>query len=462
MANLFTRLAEDAGSWMAQKIAAFIQTPREQALKTLQGYYEGNHPAQLKVKQGQDNDNVTANWIGLSVDRSVSMLVGGGVEFEYPEEAKAQDEYIDQVWDANSRRILLHDTALDGAVWGTLFLKIVPDGIKDPYAEAVFPRLVLLDPKLMTIEANPLDKNRVEKYIMQFKVVDNGKERVFKEITRRAEAADFEAEQESETWIVEMWEYIAGWRLMDSVEFPYDFPPVIHWKNLPSIHSIYGMSDIEQVINIQDKYNFVQSNNLKINRYHAHPKTWAAGVTKTEKSSWGADEMIMISAADGKINNLEMSSDLTASRNIAQDMRQSVFDLTRQPDISNQPDKVGQITNFGLRLLYSDAITKMETKRELYGEAFREINRRLLIIAGQAGIKCEVVFGSVLPVDDLADLTLDKQAIEMGIVDKQTVAEKWAKRYGQDWETIQERMQEEKGAESNIGSILLRRFNQGQ
>lgn len=465
MANLFTRLASDAGNWMAEKVAYYMTTPREQALKSLQNYYEGNHPAQLRVKQGQDNDNLTMNWIGLAVDRAVSMLVGGGVEFKYPEEAKAQGEYIDRVWDANKRRIFLHDDALDGATWGTVFIKIVPDGIRDLYTNEKFPRLVLLDPKFMSVETSPMDKSEVEKYVMQFKVVIDGKEHVFKEITRHSQPDDFEPTEEAEerdTWLVEMFEYVNGWQLLSRVEFPYDFPPIHHNKNLPSIHSVYGMSDIEQIINAQDKYNFVTSNNLKINRYHAHPKQWATGFKTVEQKSWGSDEMLVTPNPEAKFGVVEMSGELIASRAIAQDLRQGLFDLARQLDISSITDKVGQLTNFGLRLLYSDAIAKTETKKELYGEAFREINRRLAIMAGQEAVKCEVVFGSVIPINELEEINLDQQAIDMGIVDKQTVAEKWAKRYGQDWETIQERIQQQKAGESNIGSILLQRFNQGQ
>ena len=341
----------------------------------------------------------------------------------------------------------------------------VPDGLAEPYTGVMYPRLVLLDPKLMTIEVDPLDKSEVEKYIMQFKIIVDGKERLFKEVTRHSMPDDFDLQGEEETpdtWVVETWEFINTWTLINSVQFPYDFPPIIHWKNLPSIHSVYGMSDIEQVINAQDKYNFVVSNNLKINRYHAHPKTWGAGVTKTEKSSWGADEMILISSPDGKINNLEMSSDLGASRSISQDLRQSIFDLARQVDISSITDKIGQLTNLGLRLLYSDALAKTESKRELYGEAFAEINRRLLLMAGAQPVKCEVVWGEALPVNMSEEMELDKSALEAGIVDKQTVAEKWAKRYGQDWETIQERLQEQRANESSIGAVLLQRFNRGE
>lgn len=459
MANLF----EQAGQWMAQQIAGYLQTPRERVFKIVQDYYTGDHPAQLRVKVGQDNDNVTMNFLGLAVDRAISMLVGDGVEFTYPQEAEATQEYINRIWDANRRSIFLHETALDGAIFGTPFIKMIPDGVKDPYTDATFPRLVLLDPKLMTVEVDPLDKSKVNQYVMQYKVTINGKERLYREVTRRAQPDDFETpESETKTWIVEEQEFINNWVTVNVEQFPYDFPPIIHWKNLPSVHSVYGMSDIEQVINVQDKYNFVQSNNLKINRYHAHPKTWGSGVTKTEKSSWGADEMILISSPEGKINNLEMSSDLTASRAIALDLRQALFDVARQVDITSITDKIGALTNFGLSLLFSDSISKTNTKRALYGEAFSEINRRLLVMASIQAVPCEVRWGDALPINIKEELEIDQLALDLGVVDKQTVSERYVKRYGQDWETIQERLNEQKGQESNIGTILLNRFNQGQ
>jgi hypothetical protein len=298
---------------------------------------------------------------------------------------------------------------------------------------------------------------------MQFKVIVNGKEKVYREVTRRAQPDDFQtAESETQSWIIEFQEFINSWVTIELTNFPYDFPPIIHWKNLPSIHSVYGMSDIEQVINVQDKYNFVTSNNVKINRYHAHPKTWGSGVTKTDKSSWGADEMILISSPDGKINNLEMTSDLTASRSLAADLRQGIFDVSRQVDISSITDKIGALTNFGIRVLYSDAISKTNTKRAIYGEAFQEINRRLLVMAGIVPVPCELSWGLMLPINVMEDLEADKLALDLGIVDKQTVSERYVKRYGQDWETIQERIGEQNAQGSNLGAVLLQRFNRGE
>lgn len=459
MANIFER----AGTWMAQQIAGFIKTPQEEAAGILRNYYAGKHPSQLRVKMGQDDDNVSLNFIGLAVDRSVSMLLGNGVEFDYPEGAEAQEEYINKVWDANNRSILLHDAGVDGGMFGTVFIKILPDGLTEPYTGDVVSRLVLLDPALMRVDVDPLDKNKVNAYIMQFKINRGGKDITLREVTRRAQPDDLgTAENETNSWIVEMQEWVNGWRTIESVNFPFDFPPIIHWKNLPSIHSVYGMSDVDSILEVQDKYNFVQSNNVKITRYHAHPKTWGAGVTKTDKSSWGADEMVLISSPDGKINNLEMQSDLSASRAIAETLRQGLFDTARQVDISSIADKAGQLTNFGIRILYSDAIAKTNTKRELYGEALTEINRRLLIIAGVQPVRCELRWGEMIPVNVIEEMQADQLALDMGIVDKQTVSEKYLKRYGVDWETVQERLLEQQGAESNLGAVLLRKFNQGQ
>ena len=254
MANLLERTMDN----LAMRIVGYMQTNREQVFDTIKDYYAGNHPNQLKVKPGQDNDNVAINFIGLSINRAVSMLIGDGVEFKLPEGADAQQEYINQVWDINKRQILIHEIALDGSLMGTLFVKIIDGGLQNPYSGELFPRLVLLDPSLMTIECDPMDKSRVNKYIMQFKIKQGGREVLYKEVTRRATPDDYATPvEETSNWIVESWQNTGTWILINSVEFPFDFPPIHHWKKLPSIHSVYGSSDVEQVFNAQDKYNFV-------------------------------------------------------------------------------------------------------------------------------------------------------------------------------------------------------------
>jgi hypothetical protein len=139
----------------------------------------------------------------------------------------------------------------------------------------------------------------------------------------------------------------------------------------------------------------------------------------------------------------------------AQNMRQIIFDVTRNTDITSMKDKVGALTNFGLRILFFDALNKLETKRGLYGDGLKEINKRLQLFSGIAQpFPCEVVWQDPLPTDEAAQRQNYQADLAMGVVSKQTVSEK----LGYNWESEQERMSEEQAATGNIGAELLRAF----
>jgi hypothetical protein len=230
------------------------------------------------------------------------------------------------------------------------------------------------------------------------------------------------------SWVVEKWEAggrSSAWNLLSSTVWPYPFPPIIHCQNLPSLFSVYGVDGFNGGLDVQDKYNFVQSNLLKIIRYHAHPKTWGRGIPSNagaEKVSWGADEMIKFTSESAQISNLEMQSDLGSSRNIAQDLKGAIFEMARVVDVASLKDKIGALTNFGLRVIYNDALAKNATKRDLYGDAFEELNRRLLLIAGAPDSSNHVVWGDDMPFDEKESSAILVQDLNAGLVSKETAS----------------------------------------
>jgi hypothetical protein len=48
-----------------------------------------------------------------------------------------------------------------------------------------------------------------------------------------------------------------------------------------------------------------------------------------------------------------------------------------------------------------------------------------------------VQWGEVLPINVNEEMQADKLALDMGIIDQETIATKWFIRYGVDWETIE-------------------------
>jgi hypothetical protein len=437
MPTLTERLFAPMGLWLANQIASLISPERIEAMRRRREYYEGVQRKPLKLKAGQADDNLLTNFTALAVDRTNAMLFGGGVEFKLPAGAQSPEaEYLDAVWQANKKSILLNRWGQDGEIHGTAYIKIIPDGIQ--HDDVKYPRLQLLDPFLMEITVNPMDMDEVLEYVFTVRIGDE----MFKEITRRKKADEIienEGVVEDSTWIVENWETRGQngvWKLVDSTPWPYDFPPIIHHQNLPSLHSVYGTSGIAGLLEIQDKYNFVSSNMLKIIRYHSHPKTWGRGLPSNasmEKVSWGADELVKIPSETGMLANLEMQSDLASSRVISQDLRQSIFDLARVVDISSIADKAGQLTNFGLRVLYSDALAKNSVRRSLYGDAIQEINRRVLILNSMPGDN-DPVWGSDLPSDEADDAKLILDDLNAGLVSRETAAQQ----RGYHWKTAGE------------------------
>lgn len=463
---------------LATNLAGRINNQMQQQYKTLGKYYSGDHRPQLKTKAGRQDDNVILNFIALAVDRSVSRLFRGGVDFNLPDGADNQQEYIDTVWDLNRQEISLYQVGLHGTVYGTCYYKVVPDGIADPYTGEAYPRLIPVYPEIIRVETDPQDMNVVEEYTIEYTVSKKMNEFTtqevgYREITRRDRETDYQEAEAMGFWIIEYWERVGSsgrWTLVNSEQWPYDFPPIIHWKNLPSLNSCYGDSDIDDAINIQDKENLTVSDIGKIIKYHASPQTVGTGFSADQLKpiEGSVNAFHAVSNADAKIYNLEMSSDLASSRSHALDLRQSIFDIVREVDLSSIADKLGALTNFGLRVLYGDAIDKNDTKRQLYGDALIELNRRLLVLAGYEGEESrpgQIAWGEALIVNTSEEIQTDKIALEMGIVDKETIQQRYQDRYGISWEDLQTKLAEQATAanenNSNIGAFIMRNFNRG-
>jgi len=483
MANIFQR----AGDWLAKQIAGYINDKMGVEGAILRSYYKGDHRPQLARKLNQDgtttDDNITVNFVGLAIDRSVSRLYRGGVKFVLPDGATAQQEYLDAIWDLNKKEIILYQLGLHGSVYGTFYFKISPDMLIDPYTDNPYPRLIPIDPEIIRIKTNPADMNDVEEYKIEYtaKIERDGRitETSYREITKHAQETVYDEQAQpvgkrrAETWVVENYEQAGGgqWQLVASTPWDYNFPPIIHGKNLPSLKSCYGDSDIDDAINVQDKANFVTSNTAKIVKFYAHPETIGTGfgVKDLQKFDAAVGSFHAIPSPEAKVYNLEMNSDLTSSRLLNLDLRQDIFDISREVDISSVADKIGALTNFGLRVLWSDAIDKNDTKRQLYGDFLLELNRRLLVLKNYTGEESRpgtLQWGEAMIVNVTEEMEADKMALEMGIIDKETVAKRYQHRYGKEWDDIKAALADEQteanAQNADIGSMILRNFNRGE
>ena len=429
----------------------FYERQKEIALR--RDYRMGWQRKPLVTKYGQPDDNLLVNFTGLIIDRSVSLLFGQGIEFDLPGDGETpEQQYIDKVWELNKKSIFLHKWGLLGSESGTGYIKIVPDGVFDKDGTA-YPRLIPLDPLYMTMETTPHDVDTVIRYIIRYNYDGpDGKLVAFKEVIEEGAKSG---------WVITDYEDRGGGFEMvgKPVKWEYNWANISHNQNLPAAGGPYGQPDItDDVVMMQDRLNFIASNISKIIRYHAHPRTYTMGAGAMSKETWGPDQIVQFGNADGKIANLEMQSDLASSQNFFLCMRQALFDITRTVDIDSVADKLGALTNFGLKVLYNDALAKVNSKRELYGDALLELNSRLLEMNGMDNDPGEIVWPDVLPVNGMELSSELQQDLGMGILDKQSAA----LIKGYDWEQVQERLGEEGEENNDVGTAILNAFNRGR
>jgi Phage portal protein, SPP1 Gp6-like len=393
----------NAQIWQARQ--ANSANDRAQHIATSWDYYEGRHPQTLSVKPNQPDDNITVNLARPIVDKGISLLFGKDVTWQADESAtqtSGAEQFLDDVWIANKKMALLHEVAQNGALAGVAAIKIDPRPLdaQRPY------RLINLDPSNLEIFTEDEDISEVWRYRIQYTSADRqGRpQHVRQDITR------VDGQWHIDDYVCAGDDLNMQWagdrafrRVGPTVVWPWALPPIVHCKNLPCANSVWGYGDLEDV-RLNDALNLIASSTRKILRLHASPQTIAknfnpALLRRDANQIWEIPE-----GTDGSLSNLEMQSDLEASRKFYLELRSAFYAQGRMPDIAQVGD-LGALTNFGLRVLFADALERTATKQMMYGELIVGINRTLCLISGNgANVTTKLTWPDPLPVNKLENV----------------------------------------------------------
>ena len=208
----------------------------------------------------------------------------------------------------------------------------------------------------------------------------------------------------------------ANWTLRgdDAVVWEYAWPPIISWQNLPMPNTYYGRDDLGKLTGLNDAVNFTLSNMMRIIKHHAHPKTIIIGANAEIQPS-GVDRLWVIRDPDAKVFQLEMQSDLSSSLAFSSTLRRAFFDSGRELDPASVQDRLGDLTNFALRVLYTDTLNKTGTKRLLYEPGLKRVCRAILALGGFAPMPISVVWPDPLPQSEIEQAQALQMDAQMGL-----------------------------------------------
>lgn len=404
--------------------------------------YYGKGPKPLKTSYGIADDNLRMNFGRIFVDKGVAFLFGKDVGFELTEgEQTAEEDYLEEVWQANKKMSFLQKLATSGGVCGTAFVKIY-------WKPGMQPRLIVCDPETVSVTLAEDDIDKVVAYKIRYPSMDPA--------TKKPIAIQQLIEQDGAGWMITDQRGSVDGGLMRTIgeqKWPYPFAPISYCQNMIAPHEFWGMSDIEDdLVEAIDKENFTVSNILKILRFHAHPKTWGRGVGKADIRI-NADDLILLPGENSTLQNLEMQSDLASSIQMHKELKQFVHELARVPEIATgKMDSVGQLSGVALEILYQPLIEKTEAKRVTYGEMIVELNRRLLALGGYGEDNItELRWQELLPKDQAQQAQSALSKKQLGVSSDTLIQE-----FGYDPDVERGK----RAKENDLGSALLKAFDQ--
>jgi len=408
-------------------------------------YYSGNHKQALKKRTTKDgnviDDNVTINLSRRVVNKSASFLFGKPLQWELQEgDRTPEEELLISIWQSDEWRMaFLQELAINGGTCGTAYIQILPQGDNE------LPRIVNLDPLIVFPHTNPSDIDDVWSYELRWREGDS--------VLRTVHTLQ-ESEQAWETWTERL---IRGRWVMEkeSEIWPWAWPMILPIKNLPNPNEFFGLSDLEDA-DLNDAINETASNIKRITRIFAHPVMWGYGFNFDELDS---AKIQIAHDPQAKIAALELGRDLQSSQDYLRFLRTMFAEITQVPE--NDPDRLslGAQSGFALRLLFGDLLDKTYTKRNLYGQALVEMNRRLLEMAGRGPDNiCTLHWQDPLPVDEQSEMSADKFDLEAGLASRETMQRK----RGYDPEVEEERLASQRVQNETIGEALLSAFERGQ
>ncbi|MCA1615040.1 MAG: phage portal protein [Acidobacteria bacterium] len=383
---------------------------RQTMIASALSYYSGYAPKQLKVKDGEPDDNVYINYAEVVVDKGVGFLFGKPLVIGVgTDEDKSGEEYLEKVWPQAQRDEEFQEMAQDGAVTGDAYLKICiePDGR---------PRVTVGDPATYEIVTDPHDVSRPVTFRCSYQMTDGaGREYLFKEETTRNEGG--------KSWRIRHFESRDGGNLWTPTEYDVtwnnSFPPIFHAKNLPNPKCTYGKPDLtEDVLAVIAYISRLDSMCGKVVRMHSSPKPYAKNLKKQDLE-WGTDGMLFLkptgTTVAAELGLLEMKNDISTALSLRKVLREGLAEMTGVPEVATgKVETTGQLSSVALRLLYGPLIEKTEKKQLRYGRMIKECVEALLVIGGIKNQKVKLNWGDALPGDEKAKMEVAETKLRIG------------------------------------------------
>ncbi len=411
------------------KINTYLSEDDRVRIRDYQNYwnfYNGYHWEQ--VIDDDDKTETTTNWCARFVDKYVASEFNSGFLFKF--DSKVEEKvlpFLNEVWDDNDGSDLMSKVGQAKSITGDAFVHIYfepPDKDKDPFG--MYPkgriRLFNIPPNLVFPKYKDGYNDNfdaLESVTIMYQEEQQGfAGRTKQKIVRYVYTNDTITQYENDEKVLE-------------IPNKYGIIPIVPFRNLPLVGSMFGQSDLKNLTLLNAEYNLKNSDISQTLDYNSAPTTIVQGA-KPHNLEKGANRVWCV-PKEAKVYNLELKGDLVASTTYIDRVRDNIYNIGSMPKLAIGGETApSNLSGLALQIAFMPLTDLISQKRIQSSKSISYINKIILkiglvekLIKMTSGVKPFKFFsntiwwGEVLPKDRAIELEQIQQELKAGLTDRQ-------------------------------------------
>ena len=331
--------------------------------------YLGHH-ASYRRQAGEPS--IVLNYYRAITDFIINFTFSKGVQFRT---AKANEAIIpallERVWEIdNNKATVLWEIGQQGGVSGDCFIKVAyEEGYQDSVG-GIHPgrvRVLPLNSSFAFPEFHPHDRERLIRFKLKYRFWGTSLEGTRQVYTY------------TEILTEDMIEEYINDELIDSRPNPLGVIPIIHIANVRVSGSPWGLSDCNEIININRNYNEIATDIADIVNYHAAPVTIITGA-KINQLEKGANKVWGGLPKDAKVQNLEVGgSGLKGAMEFMDRLKKAMHEMTGVPETAlGQAQAISNTSGVALSIQFQPLMNRYHQKIVQYAHGIERVNELIL------------------------------------------------------------------------------------
>lgn len=348
-----------------------VHGPRLNRYASNWAFYLGHH---WSYKREIGEPQITFNWCKAFSDWVVNFALTNGVNFQSPHATEAIiPELLRTVWEEHQpagKEAVLWELLQQGGVSGDCFVKVAFENEYDDPAGGYHPpkiRIISLNSAFCFPEYHPHDNTRLIRMKLKYRfwgTALEGTRQVF---------------SYTELWTEDSMQAFINDEMVESQVNPLGAIPFVHIANTKVPSSPWGLSDIQDITDLNRQYNETATLLSDIINYYASPTTVIMGA-KSNDLQRGPKKVWSIANDKAKIENLALGdSGIEGPLKYLEMIKGNMHEIMGVPITAlGEEAPISNTSGVALSLQYLPAMQKFRQKKTQYIAGFQQLNEIII------------------------------------------------------------------------------------